>query len=113
MEKPTEAEALHVEYLDLLKTMYGTCLTGISRAKAHMDVSFFGMLVTQGALLGSIFFIQDLDDRAMVAILVIVVVATLWWFRTVNKVSISRTSFRFFCTKSSWASNHDIVPIFS
>jgi hypothetical protein len=28
-------------------------------------------------------------------------------------LSISRTSFRFFCTKSSWASNHDIVPIFS
>jgi hypothetical protein len=85
MEKPTEAEALRVEYLDLLKTMYGTCLTGFRRAKAHMDVSFLGMLVIQGALLGAIFFIEDLDDRAIVAILVIVVLATLWWFSTVNK----------------------------
>ena len=37
-----------------------------------------------------------------------------WYFRPSKAyLSISRTSFRFFCTKSSWASNHDIVPIFS
>lgn len=85
MEKPADAEALRTEYLDLLKIMWVTCLTGIRRAKAHMDVSFLGMLVTQGALLGAIYFLEDLDDRAIVAILVIVVVATLWWFSTVNK----------------------------
>jgi hypothetical protein len=85
MEKSPRAEALRAEYLDLLKTMYGTCLTGFSRAKAHLDVSFLGMLVTQGALFGALFFMEDLDDSAIVAILVIVVLATLWWFRTINK----------------------------
>ncbi len=86
MERPTEAEALRAEYLDLLKIMYGTCLTGFSRAKAHLDVSFLGMLVTQGALFGALFFLEDLDDSAIVAILVIVVLAALWWFSTVNVV---------------------------
>jgi hypothetical protein len=69
MEKPTEAEALRVEYLDLLKIMYATCLTGFSRAKAYSDVSFFGMLVTQGALFGALFFVEDLGANAVAAIL--------------------------------------------
>lgn len=85
MEKPTEAEALRAEYLDLLKIMYGTCLTGASRAKALLNVSPLGMLITQGALFGALFFLDDLDDRTIIAILVIVVLAALWWFRTANK----------------------------
>ncbi len=86
MEKPTEAEALRAEYLNLLKIMYGTCLTGFSRAKAHLNVSFLGMLISQGALFGAFFTMEDLDDRAIVAILVIVaVLATLWWFYIMHK----------------------------
>jgi hypothetical protein len=85
MEKPADADALRVEYLELLKIMYGTARTGFNRVKAHMDVSFFGMLITQGALLGAFYFMDDLDQRAVVAILVIVVLATLWWFSTLNK----------------------------
>jgi hypothetical protein len=62
VEKPSEAEALRVEYLDLLKIMYATCLTGFNRAKAYLDVSFFGMLVTQGALFGALFYLDDLFE---------------------------------------------------
>src|SRR5438067_13153155 len=36
-------------------------------------------------LFGSLFFMEDLEERAIVAILVIVVLATLWWFGTTNK----------------------------
>jgi hypothetical protein len=82
MEKPAEAEALRVEYLDLHKTMYATCLTGLNKAKAHMAGTFLGMLVTQGALLGALFI---LEDKGVVAIFVIVVLLTLWWFSTFKK----------------------------
>lgn len=82
MEKPTEAEALRIEYLDLLKTIYATCLTGLTRAKAHMVGTSLGFLITQCALLGALFF---LGDMGVVAILVIVVLLTLWWFSTFTK----------------------------
>jgi hypothetical protein len=85
MEKSADAEALCVEYLQLMKIMYATCLTGFKRAKAHLDVSFLGMLVTQGALIGALYFVDDLEERAIIAILIIVVLATLWWFSTLNK----------------------------
>jgi hypothetical protein len=82
MEKPTEAEALRAEYLELTKTMWVTCLKGIRRAKAHMVGTFLGMLVTQSALLGALYF---LEDTAVIAILVIVVLLTIWWFGTTTK----------------------------
>jgi hypothetical protein len=82
---PRQVEKLRAEYLDLLRILYGTGLTGFKRAKALLDVSFLGMLITQGALFGALFFMEDLNDSAIVAILVIVVLAAFWWFRTVNK----------------------------
>jgi hypothetical protein len=41
-----------------------------------------GFLITQCALLGALFF---LEDMGVVAILVIVVLLTLWWFSTFTK----------------------------
>jgi hypothetical protein len=82
MEKPADAEALRAEYLELTKTMWVTCLKGIRRAKAHMVGTFLGMLVTQSALLGALYF---LEDTAINAILVIVVLLTLWWLSTFTK----------------------------
>lgn len=60
--------------------MYGTALTGFNRAKAYIDVSFLGMLITQGALFGALFFVDNLEQGAVVAILIIVSLAVLWWF---------------------------------
>jgi hypothetical protein len=77
MEKPAAAEALRVEYLDLVKTVCATCLTGLIRAKAHMVGMLLGFLVTQSALLGALFF---LEDTGVVAVLVSVVLLTLWRF---------------------------------
>ena len=48
-EKFSEVVALCVEYLDLMKTMYATCLMGLDKAKAHMVGTQFGFLVTQSA----------------------------------------------------------------
>jgi hypothetical protein len=85
MEQLTKAEALREEYLELLAIMYGTCLTGFSRAKAYSNVSFLGMLITQGALFGALFFVDQLAEQAVVAILIIVSLAALWWFGKCNK----------------------------
>ena len=85
MEQSTKAEALRNEYLDHMARMYGTALTGLERAKSYHAVSFLGMIVTQGALFGALFFLDDLDQRAVIAILMIVVAAAFWWFSTVNK----------------------------
>jgi hypothetical protein len=82
MEKSAEAEALRVEYRDLSKTVYATCLTGLTRAKAHMVGTFLGMLVTQGAFLGALFF---LEDTGVVVMFIIVGLLTLWWFSTFTK----------------------------
>jgi hypothetical protein len=87
MEKPADAEALRAEYLDLLKIMWVTCLKGIRRAKAHMVGTFLGMLVTQGALFAALFFVENLDAKAVAAVFVFVIVSllTLWWFGTTTK----------------------------
>ena len=85
MKQSTKAEMLRNEYLDHMARMYGTALTGFERAKSYLDVSFLGMIVTQGALFGALFFLNDLDQRAVIAILMIVVAAAFWWFFTVNK----------------------------
>jgi hypothetical protein len=82
MNKLTEAESLRAEYLDLLKTMYGTCLTGIDKAKAHMVGSTLGLIVTQNTLLGALFF---LEDTGIIAILVLVSLLTFWWFGKTEK----------------------------
>jgi hypothetical protein len=82
MEKPAEAEALRTEYLELHKTAFATCLTGLTKAKAHVTGTFLGMVVTQSALLGALYF---LEDRGIIAILVIVVLLTLWWLSTFKK----------------------------
>jgi NADH:ubiquinone oxidoreductase subunit 4 (subunit M) len=63
---PRQVEKLRAEYLDLLKIMYGSCLTGCKRAMAYSSVSFFGMLITQGALLGAMYLVNELSDRAIV-----------------------------------------------
>lgn len=44
--------------------------------------TFLGMVVTQSALLGALYF---LEDTAIIAILVIVVLLTLWWLSTFTK----------------------------
>jgi hypothetical protein len=85
MEQSTDAKALRDEYLELLAIMYGTALTGFNRAKSYIDVSFLGMLITQGALFGALFFVDDLDQGAVVSILIIVSLAVLWWFGKCNK----------------------------
>jgi hypothetical protein len=82
MEKPTEAEALRIEYLELMKTFYDTCLTGLNKAKAHMAGTLLGMLVTQSALLGALLF---LEGNGVVVILVAVGALTYWWFRRSRK----------------------------
>jgi hypothetical protein len=54
MEKSTEAEALRVEYLELLKIMYGTCLTGIERAKACLVGTGIGGIVIRSHLINTL-----------------------------------------------------------
>jgi hypothetical protein len=85
MDKPTEAEALRAEYLELTKTMYATCLTGLDRAKAHMFGTFSGMLVTQGALFAALYFSDNLNTNAIVVVVVIVSLLTFWWSGTTTK----------------------------
>jgi hypothetical protein len=80
--KSSKADALRVEYLDNLKIVYTTCLTGLKKTKAHMVETMLGFLITQSALLGSLYFIEN---RGIVAILFLVVLLTFWWHRTTMK----------------------------
>jgi hypothetical protein len=77
-----KADALRVEYLDNLKIVYTTCLTGLKKTKAHMVGTMLGFFVIQSALLGSLYFIEN---RGIIAILFLVVLLTLWWYRTTTK----------------------------
>jgi hypothetical protein len=81
MEKATEAEALRFEYLDLLKTNYKTSLTGLNRAKGLMAGNLAALLVTQSALVGALFLV----DEGAVTILALVVAVALWWFWKCSK----------------------------
>jgi hypothetical protein len=82
MDKPTEAEALRDEYLDLWKIMYDTCLTGIKKVEAHMVGSMLECIVTQSALLAALLF---LEVRGIVVIFIAVVLLTFWWFNKSQK----------------------------
>jgi hypothetical protein len=85
MEQSSRAAALRSEYVELLARMYGTALTGFERAKAYHAVTFFGMIITQSALFGALYFLDTLDEMAVTAILTIVVLSALWWFYTIHK----------------------------
>ena len=76
MEKLPEAEALRVEYLDLMKTTYGTSFIGLRRAKAHIVSTQLGFLVTMSAFYGALFF---LEGAAMITTIIVSVLLTLWW----------------------------------
>jgi hypothetical protein len=82
MEKLSEADALRMEYLDIIQTVCGTCITGLRRAKAHMVGTFLGMLITMSAFFGALIFLEGV---VMIATIVVAVLLTLWWMGTTRK----------------------------
>ena len=89
--------------------MYGTCLTGIVRAEASFVGKSMGAIIVNGAVLAAAYF---LEGGAQVAMILIAVALTAWWYRKVtNELAKHEEVKRIHAENEKLLKNRDL-PVF-